>query len=129
MRAVAGAIAFALCGAAHAACDPPGERIESVRYLLGYRTVPPGIAVGEPFSIEFSLCPKSGAPLPQSVRVDAHMPEHRHGMNYRATVDPLGTGGYRAAGLMFHMPGRWELVFELRAGGASERLTRSIVVE
>jgi len=32
--------------------------------------------------LEFAVCP-----TPQSVRVDAWMPEHRHGMNYRPTRD------------------------------------------
>jgi hypothetical protein len=30
---------------------------------------------------------------------------------------------------MFHMPGRWELVFEVRADGTTDRLTRSITIE
>jgi cytochrome c peroxidase len=43
------------------------------------------------------------------------MPEHRHGMNYAPEVKPLGPGRWRAEGLMFHMPGKWEFVFEVRA--------------
>jgi hypothetical protein len=30
---------------------------------------------------------------------------------------------------MFHMAGRWELVFEVRAGGATERLSQSLRLE
>jgi hypothetical protein len=129
MRWAAGVLAAALAAAAQGTCDPPGERAESARYLLGYRTDPPRIAVSEPFLVDFTLCAKGDAPAPQGVRVDAHMPEHRHGMNYRPEVRPLGGGRYRAVGLVFHMPGRWELVFELNSGGATERLARSIVVE
>lgn len=129
MRIAAGLALAALCGPAGAACDPPGDRLESRHYLLGYRTQPARIAVGEHFAVEFALCAKGGAPMPQTVQVDAHMPEHRHGMNYKASVKALGGGGYRAEGMMFHMPGRWEFVFELRAGGATERLTNSVVLE
>ncbi|HEV8109104.1 MAG TPA: cytochrome-c peroxidase, partial [Burkholderiales bacterium] len=50
------------------------------------------------------------------------MPEHRHGMNYAPTVKALAPGRWRAEGLMFHMPGRWELVFEVTANGATDRL-------
>ena len=69
-----------------------------------------------------------GAAAPDSVRVDAHMPEDRYGMNYNTTVSG-GNGKYRAEGLVFHMPGRWEYIFEVRAAGASERLTTSVVLQ
>jgi hypothetical protein len=58
------------------------------------------------------------------------MPEHRHGMNYQTSVVPHGDGGYRAEGLLFHMPGRWELVFELRKpDGSWRRLVHSLNVD
>jgi len=68
-------------------------------------------------------------PAPDSVRVDATMPEHRHGMNYRPTVTATGEGRYKAEGLMFHMAGRWELMFEVRSGGKTERIVQSIRLE
>jgi hypothetical protein len=49
-------------------------------------------------------------------------------MNYRPSVKALALGQFRAEGLMFHMPGRWELVFELRGSGAPLRLTQSLQV-
>ena len=57
------------------------------------------------------------------------MPEHRHGMNYKVSVKPEAGGRYRADGLLFHMPGRWELIFELRAAGQTDRLTFSEIIE
>ena len=112
---------------AGAACELPGgsaQRIESSRYVVLYRAQPAPLRVGEHFALEFAVCP-----APQAVRVDATMPEHRHGMNYRPTVTAQGGGRYRAEGLMFHMAGRWELVFEVRAGGATERLAQSLKLE
>ncbi len=51
-------------------------------------------------------------------------------MNYRPSVKPQGAGLYRAEGLMFHMPGRWELVFEWRdAAGATRRLAQPLTVQ
>ena len=82
------------------------------------------IAVGRPFAIIVLLCPADA----QLQRVDASMPEHRHGMNYKTTVTSSGAGKYRAEGLMFHMPGRWEYIFEVRAAGATERLTTNVVL-
>jgi hypothetical protein len=113
------------CGAALACELPPGARIESERIAISYWTKPARIAVGEPFVLELAACPKGAARLPERVRLDAHMPEHRHGMNYRTKVVPLGTGRYHSEGWLFHMPGRWEFVFDLGA----ERLTHSVRVE
>lgn len=105
------------------------QTVDSARYGLVFRTLPEKIEIGRHFAVELALCAKEGAPTPQSVRVDAHMPEHRHGMNYKTTVISSGPGKYRAEGLMFHMPGRWEYIFEVRAGGAPERLTASVVLQ
>jgi hypothetical protein len=62
------------------------------------------------------------------MRVDATMPEHGHGMNYRASLAPLGNGHWRAEGLLFHMPGRWALLLDVQASAAkrTERLQGSI---
>lgn len=90
-------------------CELPGgdaKRIESVNFSLAYRTQPAKLAVGEHFSVEYAVCPKGGAALPRLVGVNASMPEHRHGMNYKPGVTALGGGRYRAEGLLFHMPGR-----------------------
>jgi hypothetical protein len=115
------------------ACTPAfkgAPLVESPRYLLAWRAQPAAIAVGRHFAIDFVVCAKAGASQPQSLRVDAQMPEHRHGMNYKAVVSPVageGAGRYRAEGLMFHMAGRWELSFELR-GTETERLTAEVTL-
>ena len=57
------------------------------------------------------------------------MPDHRHGMNYRPSVAALAPGRYRAQGLLFHMPGRWVVVFDIVAGTATERASAEIVLK
>jgi hypothetical protein len=104
------------------------RRIEDPAFVLVYRLQPEPVPVGKHFAVDFALCPRAGAALPAEVRVDATMPEHQHGMNYRPSVAVRGGGVYRAEGLLFHMPGRWELVFELRGSGAPLRLTQSLQV-
>jgi hypothetical protein len=105
------------------------QRLDSAQFQLAYKPTPAPIPVGRHFAIDFVLCPRDGAAPPAEVRVDATMPEHKHGMNYRPSVKALAPGQYRAEGLMFHMPGRWELVFELRGAGTSPlRLTQSLQV-
>ena len=56
------------------------------------------------------------------------MPEHKHGMNYAPEVKQLGPGRWRAEGLMFHMPGKWEFVFEVRAAGRSDRMAHPLLL-
>lgn len=120
-------LGLALLAAAPAtlACELPGapaQTLQGAGYTVLYRTAP--LKVGEHFAVDFAVCP-----APETVRVDAWMPEHRHGMNYRPTVSPQGPGRYRAQGLMLHMAGRWEIVFELRSGGRTERLAASVQLE
>lgn len=100
------------------ACEPPleGTRVESTRFVLAYRAHP---QVGSFFSIDVAACAKAGPP-PKTLKIDAHMPAHRHGMNYAPKVTTLGPGRWRAEGLMLHMPGKWELVFVVDG----ERLSR-----
>src|SRR5262245_7955344 len=61
---------------------PGAAKLDTERYMIFYRTRPDRIAVGQHFAMDVSVCPRrSGQPGPEAVRVDAHMPEHRHGMN------------------------------------------------
>lgn len=97
---------------------------------LVYKTVPEVPVVGRHFVLDIALCPRGKAGAPATLRVDAHMPEHKHGMNYQPSVSRVSPGLYRADGLMFHMPGRWELVFELHsASGAVHRLTQRLTID
>ena len=106
-----------------------GQAVESARYRVAFRTRPEQIVVGEHFTLELMVCPRGDTPRPDTVRVDAEMPEHRHGMNYRARVTPEGDGRYRADGLLFHMPGHWVFIFDVRAADHTDRLTRSVQLE
>jgi hypothetical protein len=108
---------------------PGGRKAESERYSLAYRTKPDKIAVGQHFLVELVVCAKGGQAAPEGVRVDGFMPEHNHGMNYKAVVKPVGNGRYEAAGLMFHMPGRWDFIFEVRGGGKTDRMTHTVILQ
>ena len=105
------------------------KTIESINVALVFRTLPDKIIIGQHFALELALCANDAAAVIESVRVDAHMPEHRHGMNYKVSIKPEARGRYRAQGLMFHMPGRWEYIFEVRVNGTTERLTTSMVLQ
>ena len=57
------------------------------------------------------------------------MPEHRHSMNTDAVVTPLGNGRFGVAGLLLHMPGRWEMLFDVTDGGVTERAQLDFILE
>ncbi len=131
----AAALAAMLAGSASAAlaCGEAlgagTQALAGAGWQIAWRAAPTPIPVGRHFALDIALCAPAGQALPATLRVDATMPEHRHGMNYRPGVSAHGTGLFRAEGLMFHMPGRWELVFEWRdAAGATRRLAQSLTV-
>ena len=103
------------------ACEPPDltvsadaiRRVETPRHVLTLRPTPSPLPLNVPFTLELGLCAQNSAPVSDPPKVDAWMPAHRHGMNYRPTVTALGPGRFRADGLLFHMPGRWEVIVEV----------------
>lgn len=106
------------------ACEPAlaGDgvrRIEGKGHVVAWRAQPAPLRVSEFFAVDVAVCARSGG-APKELRIDAVMPEHKHGMNYRPTVAPLGDGRFRAEGLLLHMPGMWEFSFDLRGSGANE---------
>ena len=115
------AVTTALICKSAAACEPglQGTRLESPRFVLAFK--PEAISVSRHFALDIAICAKSTA-RPEAIKVDAQMPEHRHGMNYAPAVKATGPGRWRAEGLMFHMPGKWEFVFEVRAAGKTDRM-------
>ena len=112
------------------ACEPPAGftprgRLDSGDLVILYRTLPATVEVGRHFAVEAVVC---GGPA-RVVGVDADMPEHRHGMNYRARVRDDGAGRYLAEGLLIHMPGRWRLLVDVERDGRAERLATDLVLE
>ena len=114
-----------------AACEPglrvgDAHRVEGTHYVLAWRSPTP-IQQGEFFFLDVAVCAKNGSSAPSALRVDARMPAHQHGMNYRPTVAAAGDGRFAARGLMFHMPGAWELSFDVNPGGVPRETLRSAV--
>ena len=105
-----------------------GWVVFSDHYMIAFRPDPIRIEVGEPFALILNVCTKAGNPA-ELVAVDAQMPEHKHGMNYKPSIISSNDGRYRAEGLVFHMPGLWELNFDVRAGEESERLSHDIILK
>lgn len=134
-RAAAAAAACAVAGAAGAACPPSaadGTPVGKGDLVLAWRSAdgkPGRLPLARHVVLDVQLCDKGGASNALLKKVDATMPEHRHGMNYRPSITPLGGGRFRVAGMMFHMAGHWELSFEVQAGGDTVRLTHDMRID
>lgn len=123
------ALSLAVAPAMAAACGEHLEaqarrQIEAGGVTLAYAPQPSPIPLDRHFKLAIAVCGVQVAAL----RVDADMPAHRHGMNYRATVQTAGDGRFEAQGLLFHMPGRWRLIFDVDTGGKTVRLTQELEV-
>lgn len=122
-------LALLLLGAGCGRSDPPGlRRVESQAggYRVVVESVPPAIPLNEPFDLRLRVEP---APPELRVDVDARMPEHFHGMNRAPRVTRAPDGSFLAEGLLFHMPGLWELHIDLRQGPRSERAQLDVILK
>lgn len=141
LRRAAATVALGLMATtAQAACPPvasDGTVLQQANLLLAWRPLlkaEPGasasrIPMAKHFALEVQLCDKAGISVARLQKADATMPEHRHGMNYRPAITPLGAGRFRVEGMMLHMAGRWQLAFEVRAGDEVIRLTDDIRID
>lgn len=118
---LAGALALAPAPV-YAACPLPPNALEQGAVQATWAADKPPIVVGRHFTIQVRLCPADAV----LARVDATMPAHRHGMNYRPTVKPLGDGRWHVEGLMFHMPGAWELRLDVQSAGHTVSLRETV---
>ena len=72
-----------------------------------YRWEPAELKVGQFFTAEVVTCRAPNSEPVREIRIDATMPAHGHGMNYRPAAARTAPGHYRFTGLMLHMPGTW----------------------
>jgi len=121
--AVAGLAAMPARGACPPAVDG-AQLISAGAVQASWSPEPAPLKVGQPFALRVQLCPLDA----ELLRVDATMPEHRHGMNYRPSIQAMGQGRWRVEGLMWHMSGRWELRLDVKAQGTQHRLLQSVVL-
>lgn len=105
---------------------PQRREVESNNrtYIVSYETVPDPIPLNEPFTLQFDVRPRlpsAARPGELGVEVDARMPAHFHGMTRMPKISRKSDGHYVAEGMLFHMPGHWEVYVDISQGAGVER--------
>jgi hypothetical protein len=101
-------------------------------YYVTYRTMPDPIPLNQMFSIDVRVydgASRETAAQDIALRADGRMPAHRHGMNTAPRVEALGPGHFRVRGMLLHMPGEWELDFDIEKDGVVERAQFAVTLE
>lgn len=116
-----------------AGCLPPdpGAAMKSAKpttAAAALRLRPSPVKVGEPFVVEIRVCTLDGSRI-ERIAIDATMPAHRHGMNYKPELVDFGNGRHEARGLLFHMPGKWQIALSVYAGGPPTHLTLDLDIK
>lgn len=88
------------------------------------KTKPETPPVSQPFLADIRLC--EGADKVERVSIDATMPAHRHGMNYKPTLKKLSADRYEVEGMLFHMPGVWRFHVTLTVDGKPHRYVHDV---
>ncbi len=112
-----------------AACPEAAQgfaRLSTPDAEIAYRWQPDALKVGQFFTMDVIACRTPGSGAVQTIVVDAQMPAHGHGMNYRPTAAESGPSQFHVSGLMLHMPGRWHLTIDLVQADRRTRLTHNV---
>lgn len=102
------------------------------RWHVVYQVEPDPVPLNELFSIHVDIYADGACTIRATdvgLAVDARMPHHRHGMNRRPLLSPEDDGGTLVKGMLFHMPGRWELYFDLTVDGVTQRAQDVIMLD
>jgi hypothetical protein len=81
---------------------------EKEDHLVAIKLETNPVPISKPFVVEIMVC-TSDADIIDRVAIDAIMPAHRHGMNYRPDIRKVDEVTYKASGMFFHMPGEWRI--------------------
>ena len=93
-------------------------------FFVRWRPLSEPIPLADPFDVEVEVWEDDSMSVParfDRILVDAGMPHHRHGMNVVPEISPDGPARWIARGMLFHMPGRWQLYVDLVDDGRLER--------
>ncbi|HTR84527.1 MAG TPA: hypothetical protein VMI56_08615 [Reyranella sp.] len=104
-----------------------GWVVFSQHYMIAFRPDPLRIETNEPLALVLNVCTKEGEAA-ELVAVAAGNLDVQ-GPEQHLKIVPGAEGRYRAEGLLLSTVGHWEIDFDVRSGGDSERLSHEIVVK
>lgn len=95
------------------------------RYQFELTLKPENPRVGELFEVETRVTDAKTGEAVQGLdlKVDATMPDHRHGMMTRPVHKELGQGRYHSQGMKLHMSGRWEFRVDAHGQGQEDSVS------
>ncbi len=102
------------------------QRLASGDAEVAYRWDPAELKVGRFFAAEVVACKAPSSEPVREIRIDATMPAHGHGMNYRPAAAQSAPGHYKFTGLMLHMAGTWRVTIDLVQGAKRTRLMHEV---
>jgi hypothetical protein len=125
-----GVLCCAFSSASFAACgeqfnSTSRQIIESPNFTIAYEPSVWPIPVGKLFAVRVQVCSKNSSDVVSGLKIDADMPAHKHGMNYKPSVSKQSDTVFFAQGLMFHMPGQWRLQFEFETSANPSQKVRA----
>lgn len=130
-------ILFVACGASLALGGARARRSTRIAshdgtYVVEFEFEPAEVPLNERISAALRVYEgPAGVELAGEVElaVDARMPHHRHGMRVEPSTTRVGHGSFRVEGLALHMPGRWDLYFDVTRGAVTERAQHTLELE
>jgi hypothetical protein len=101
-------------------------------YYVEHAIVPDPIPLNEVFGLQLTVYRADARDTPLrdvELMIDGRMPEHRHGMLREPSVVQTADGAFVINGMLFHMPGYWELHFDVTSAGTTERAEVEVTLE
>lgn len=101
-------------------------------YFVSYEPVPSPIPLNQVFQLKVRVFKDAAMTTPAdgvAVTADAAMPHHHHGMNLVPRSEQTGPGQFRISGMLFHMPGYWEIYVDVKEGARDERARFEVTIK
>jgi len=118
-------------GAAANATGSGGGISNGGTYAVSYTVDDGQMPLNKPFRLHVRVFQvRSNKPAEGiELRVSATMPSHFHGMTTEPRVTEEDKGLWRVDGMLLHMPGAWQISFDLHHAGMTERSEADVMVQ